>query len=82
MELVEVMREGEMLKREWKEKELQFPRTTSTRPHNVQDKIDVDESPAMKMIEEIIVHPDNITLGVRRTSKSGKRRGRDEYFGV
>ena len=77
-----MMQEGEMLKREWKEKELQFPRATSARLHDDQDKINVDESPAMKMIEEIIVHPDNITLGVGRTSKSGKRRGRDEYFGV
>ena len=38
------MREGKTPKREWKKKELQFPRMTSSRPQDDQDEIDVEKA--------------------------------------
>ncbi|KAL3785541.1 hypothetical protein ACHAW5_010502 [Stephanodiscus triporus] len=71
-EFAEAMREEERMKNEWKEKErieggLVYP---TSKPQD-KDKVE-DDSPAMKMIEAIIAHPEDIKVKLESTSKSGK----------
>lgn len=69
-EFAEAMREEERMKKEWKEKErieggLVFP---TSKPQD-KDKIE-DDSPATKMMEAIIAHPEDIKVKLGSTSKS------------